>query len=256
MRSISTLCLSLLIIFTYTFVSCSKKEDFVSDPLSDYIPLQIGKYITYRLDSLVFTGFGRNIETHRYQVKYVVDAQITDNQGRPAYRIYSYISDSTGTEPWTPSGTSVITPLSNSIEVTENNLRVVALHLPVRDGFTWKGNIYLPADPYESLNPSNNYDNGMNDWDFYYDGGIEPSESILGHTYDSVCTVEQIDEVTNVGASAPVIVDTIYGSKSRSVDKYSKGVGLVYRKYELWSFEPSGKIYTGFGVTLWMVDHN
>src|SRR5258706_2029202 len=194
MRIISILCLSALAITAFIFISCSKTDTFVSEPLSDYMPLQPGKYITYRLDSLVFTNFGSNIETHRYQVKHVVDAQIMDNQGRPAYRIYAYLSDSTGSDAWTPYGTYIITPLANSIEVTENNLRVVAMHLPIKDGFTWKGNIYLPTDPYESLNPFNSYDNGMNDWEFHYDGGIEPSASIQGHAYDSVCTVEQSDE--------------------------------------------------------------
>ncbi|MDP4264047.1 MAG: hypothetical protein Q8941_16085 [Bacteroidota bacterium] len=255
MRILSILCLSVLTTTTFTLTSCTKKEDFVSEPLSDYIPLQTGKYITYRLDSLVFTNFGRNIETHRYQVKYVVDAPITDNEGRPAYRVYTYMSDSTGTDSWTPAGTCIITPLSNSIEVTENNFRVVALHLPVRDGFTWKGNIYLPTDPYETLNPTNSYDNGMNDWEFHYDGVMQPV-TIQGYTYDSVTTVEQSDDAFN----APVTDVSIYGSKSRSVAMYSKDIGLVYRKYELWEYEPNTSgpsgYYSGFGITLWMVDHN
>jgi hypothetical protein len=254
MRILSTL--SLLIITTFTFISCSKKDDFASEPLSDYMPLQPGKYVTYRLDSLVFVNFGRNIETHRYQIKYVVDAQITDNEGRPAYRVYAYITDSIGTDAWTPYSTIVITPLTNSIEVTENSLRTVALHLPIKDGFTWKGNIYLPNDPYESLNPFNSYDNGMADWDFHYDGTIGGPDLIQGHAYDSVLTVEQSDEAFN----APVTDVAVYGSRSRSVEKYSKNIGLIYRKYELWEYEPNtsgpSPFYTGFGITQWMIDHN
>ena len=59
MRPQSVFRIGLLAIFSISFFSCSNKtEPFVSEPLSDYIPLQTGKYITYRLDSLVFTNFG------------------------------------------------------------------------------------------------------------------------------------------------------------------------------------------------------
>ena len=45
--------------------SCSKKtENYPTSPLSTYCPLDTGKYILYRIDSLVFTNFGQNIETH------------------------------------------------------------------------------------------------------------------------------------------------------------------------------------------------
>jgi hypothetical protein len=257
MKFISTLCLSLLVIITFTLFSCSDKtEEFVSEPLSDYIPLQLGKYITYRIDSLVFTNFGRDIEIHKYQVKHVVDAQITDNLGRPSYRIFTYLSDSTGMEGWTPNGSYFITPVTNQMEVIENNLRVIKLHQPIRDGYEWKGNAYLPIDPYDSRDPLNSYDFGMNEWDFYYDGEAEPAVSIQGQTYNDVFTVEQRDDAFN----APVAIDDVYGFKNRSIEKYSKNIGLVYREYELWEYEPntsgSSPYYKGFGITMWMIDHN
>ena len=83
--------------------SCNKKEDIID---TDYqkerlteliIPLQKGKYITYRVDSTIFTNFGQNTEIHSYLIKHVVDTAITDNLGRPGYRIFTYLSDTTGT---------------------------------------------------------------------------------------------------------------------------------------------------------------
>ena len=67
--------------------SCSKSstETFDTAPLSDYNPLTVGKYITYNLDStVVYTNFGQTQTVNSYQVKLMVDAQITDNLGRPA----------------------------------------------------------------------------------------------------------------------------------------------------------------------------
>ena len=68
--------LSFLIITSLALFSCSNKTEILaSEKLEDYLPLQPGKYITYRLDSLNYTNFGTVEVTSRYQVKHVVDAQ-------------------------------------------------------------------------------------------------------------------------------------------------------------------------------------
>jgi hypothetical protein len=255
--------ISLLLITIISASSCNEKEDFVTDKLQDYFILAPGKYITYRLDSMVFTNFGRTTEIHRYQVRDVVDQQVTDNLGRPAYRIFRYIRDSAGTQSWQPAGlTYTVTLLADQAEISENNLRFIKLHLPVGNGFTWKGNKYLPTStcagangPYcEFYNFSN--DDNMIDWDFLYDGPLA-TFSYNGSNYTDVLTVEQADESFNV----PITVPTAYGARSRSVEKYSKTIGLVYRQYELWEYQPNtggagGPYKTGFGITMWMIDHN
>jgi len=252
MRLLSAFRISLLAITTLTLFSCSNKtETFVTDKLSDYIPLQTGKYITYRLDSLVFTNFGAVTVTRRYQMKHIVDAQITDNLGRPSYRIYTYIRDSAGTQPWTASGSYFITPLATQVEVTDDNLRVIKLHLPIKEGFDWRGNSYLPDNPYSPAYEFNN-DNDIQSWDFTYDT-FEPAYSYRGNSYTNVYTVLEQDENSN----APVTNPAVYGYKTLALDKYAKNIGLVYRKYELWDYQTDPTVhYTGFGITLWMIDHN
>src|SRR6266498_5784956 len=86
------------------FFSCKKTEQYQSAALSDYYPMQVGKYITYRVDSTIFTNFGHTIQIHSYQIKHSIDALVTDNLGRPAYRVFRYIRDTAGTQPWTPNG--------------------------------------------------------------------------------------------------------------------------------------------------------
>jgi hypothetical protein len=255
MRFQSITRLSFLAITASVFFSCNEKEEFVTDKVSDYMLLVPGKYITYRLDSLVFTNFGRNIETHRYQVKEQVDALITDNLGRPGYRVFRYLRDSLGTTPWQPSGTYFITPLTDQVEVIEDNLRFIKMHMPVKDGFNWKGNKYLPTDPYGSTYNFSNDDN-MGDWDFYYDGQSS-SFTYRGNNYSNVYSIEEADDAFNVPITSP----TSYAARSRSVEKYSKNIGLVYREYELWEYQPNtggagGPYYTGFGIRMWMTDHN
>lgn len=257
MRILAYLRLSLLA-FTaaITLFSCNEKTEVITtEALSDYLPLTVGKYITYRIDSLVFTNFGRVTETHKYQVKHQVDAQIVDNMGRTSFRVYRFIRDSAGTQPWVPSGSYFITPLPDQVEVIEDNLRFIKLHLPMSDGFSWKGNRYLPTDAYSPLYNFSNDDN-LEDWDFYYDG--EPgSFSYRGINYSNVYSIEETNESFNVPITSP----GSFATRSRAVEKYAKNIGLVYREYELWEYQPNpggsgGPYKTGFGITMWMIDHN
>ncbi len=240
---------------TCIIFSCNKTETLQTAQLSDYLPLISGKYITYRIDSTVFTNFGRNTEVHAYQVKHVVDSLITDNLLRPSYRVFRFIRDSAGTQSWQPSGSYFITPLTNSIELIEDNLRFIKLYAPVVDAFTWKGNKYLPNDPYGSeYNFSN--DDDMQSWDFHY-SGAPSSFSYGGKNYSDVQTVEEVADSINV----PITVPGAYASMNRAVERYSRTIGLVYREYTLWEYQPNtggagGPYKIGFGIKEWMIDHN
>ena len=123
--------------------SCKKStEEFASIPLTDYYPLEAGKYITYRLDSTVFINFGTVQVTRSYEVKYAVDALITDNLNRPAWRIIRSIR-SNPADPWVTDATFMAVSTTNTLEFIENNLRFVKLHQPVRNGYSWKGHSHI-----------------------------------------------------------------------------------------------------------------
>ena len=243
---------ALFILIPITIFSCAKKtEQLVTDNVSDYLPLKSGKYITYRLDSLVFRNFGTVIETHRYQVKHVVDAQITDNLGRPSFRVYTYIRDSAGTQDWSANGSYYVTPLTNQIEVIDDNFRIIKLHMPVSEGFQWKGNAYLPDQPYSPLYNFLN-DVGIQDWDFTYEP-FDDTWTYRGNNYKNVLTVSEMDE----SANAPVTNVNTLGYQTLSLERYAKDIGLIYRQHILWDYQLSlTPHYTGFGITMWMIDHN
>lgn len=236
--------------------SCTKKtEQFVSEKISDYWPLAVGKYITYRLDSTVFANFGRSEEQHRYQVKHIVDELITDNQGRPSYRVVKFLRDSAGTREWIPNGTYFITPLNDQIEVVEDNLRFIKLHQPFRLTMTWKGNSFLSSDPYSSLYSFSNDDN-MNDWNYKYEK-FEQTAAIGSQTLNQVYTVSLVNESLN----APVTDTRSYGYRNFALEKYAKNIGPVYRELLMWEYQPntnsvSGGYKIGFGIKMWMIDHN
>lgn len=242
----------LLITVSLLFFSACKKstEDLNVAALSDYYPLQVGKYITYNLDStVVYQNFGQTINVKSYQVKLVVDAQVTDNLGRPAYRIIRYIRK-TAANPWVSDNTFMAVPTDFSIEFIENNSRFLKMKAPLREGYSWKGNTYI--DTY-SLNSNVKY---LDDWNYTYDSLNVPVQ-IGALTIDSTLKVAQRDEVIG-NPSNPAS----YSEVNIGVEKYAKGIGLVYRKFLHTEYQPPTPGHPGayadgsYGVTMTMIDHN
>jgi hypothetical protein len=245
----------------FIFFGCDKKtEEFTSAPLSDYLPLQVGKYITYRLDSTVFTNFGTVTVVNSYQEKHVIDSKFIDASGRGSYRIFRFLRDTAGNKPWAPAGTYSITPTDNTIEVIENNLRFVKLVMPIKQDNTWKGNHYLPDDAFVSLYTFNN-DFGMQDWDYNY-SSIDKSLAVKGKTYNNVLTVDVIDDVFNANESnASVLNPGVIGYVNHLQDNYAKGIGLIYQEFIMWEYQPPNAANptgakVGFGIKRSIIDHN
>ena len=239
---------------TLFFTACTEKTDDFEPVLSDsYLPSQVGKFITYRLDSTVFTQQGRAEERHVYQQKDVVDAAITDGLGRPSYRVYRYIRDSAGITPWRSLGSYFITPTTGAVEVVDDNLRFIPVITPVRTGTSWKGGRYIATDAYGAQYLFGN-DDDIADWDFTY-SEIGEMVTLNGKTYSDVATVQGIDESLNV----PVTTPTSFASRSLYKSQYAKGIGLIFQEYILWEYQPNpnGTPYKiGFGIKRTILDHN
>ena len=114
----------------------------------------------------------------------------------------------------------------------------------------------------------------MADWDYYYNGEPEPSVTLEGQSYTDVLTVQEDDESHNV----PVVDQSSYAARTYSSrKKYSKICGLVYKELILWEQQPNPTLVdpgdpndpinyppvysydpfkTGFGIKMWMIDHN
>jgi hypothetical protein len=244
------------------FFSCNREtEQLQMEPLSDYVPLQVGKYISYRVDSTVFTNFGTAVAVRSFQEKHIVDAKITDAMGRDSYRILRFTRDTAGTQPWAPAGVYSITPTDNTIEVIENNLRFIKLVKPIKQDNTWKGNRYLPDDAFGPLFSFSIVDAGMEDWDYTYTS-MNDAVTIKGKTYNDVLTVDAVDAVDNANENKYTVLNPAsVASVNQVQDKYAKNLGLVYQKFIMWEYQPpNGSNQTGakvgFGIERSIIDHN
>lgn len=216
---------------------CKKQKDAftITTHVSDYYPLQIGKYIIYQMDSTVFVNFDTLEEVHHYQVKDIVDAEITDNLGRPSYRIRRMIRDSAGTNQWVDNATFMATPLENSIEVVENNLRFIKLKSPVKEYYYWQGNSYINAVNelgYLAL------------WDYTYINVGQPF-SLDNISVENTITVLQNDYSTGDPSLGPIKA----ASKNYSIETYGKDIGLIYKDFIYWLYDKN-EVYENCRVVI------
>lgn len=237
-----------IVISAVVFSACKKTTELLETAtVNEYYPLQVGKYITYNLDSTIFINFGTKDTVVKYQVKHQIDGLITDNLGRPAYRVTRYIR-STAASPWNPDNTFMAVATDFSVEFIENNMRFLKLKGPVRNALNWKGNTYI--DTY-SLNSNVKY---LDDWDYSYDS-VHVKQTFGAFTLDSTLKVNQRDEVIG-NTNDP----NSYSEINFSAEKYAKGLGLFYRNFLHIEYQPPtpgrGGYRIGYGVKMTMIDHN
>lgn len=248
-----TLILSAIIII----IACNKQNASInSTQLIEYMPLQTGKYIHYRLDSLRFIDFGQRDTIVSYDAKDVVDGELTDNLGRQTFRVIRYMRDisSTNEEDYTASLTYFVTPTRESVELQEENLKFLKLRLPVNEGFNWHGNSSLPTTPYFEIYQFSN-DEDINVWNYTYMNVNEPV-TINGTTFDSTVTVQQVADSSNV----PIEFPDGLAYRNYWTEIYAKNIGLIYKEVVMWEYQPpnSGNagFSSGFGIKMSIIDHN
>jgi hypothetical protein len=239
-----------LVLMCLFLMSC-KKENFTytSESINDYFPLQSGKYITYELDSTLFINFGMEDTVVSYQVQDRVDSLITDNLGRLGYRIFRFIRQDSS-QAWTPNNTFFALSTGKTVEYVEDNLRYLKLAMPIKEGFSWPGNTYI--DTY-SINSEVQY---LDSWDYVYDS-VDVPLTINSVSVDSTIKVDERDEFLGQDPSIP---GTQYAEKTFSVEKYGKGIGLIYREFLHWEYQGGVTgvpgYYVGYGVKLSILNHN
>ncbi len=244
---------AVLFVLSACFFSCKKQSEIYStENINDYFPLQPGKYIIYNLDSTVYINFGQEDTVISYQAKDVVDSQITDNLGRRAFRIFRYLRQDSSQD-WTPDNTFIAVPTGNSIEYDENNERFLKLEMPIKQDFSWKGNSYISPSVYDSYDFASDF---ISDWDYVYDS-IDAPLTINSLSFDSTIKVNERDDLTG---SDPPDPGTAYAERTYAVEKYAKGVGLIYREFLHWEYQGAESgvppSYKGFGIKLSIIDHN
>jgi hypothetical protein len=155
--------------------------------------------------------------------------------------------------------TYTVTPTTQTIDVTENNLRFIKLAFPMDVGVSWTGNTYLPYAPYQDFFNFSDFNNlSLAGWNYVYDSVNRSFTVANGVTYDSTATILQIADSINV----PIQDPNSFASSTYWSETYAKHIGLIYRHTTMWEYQPptpdgsQSGYKLGFELTMSLIDHN
>ena len=240
---------AMLLLSGSLIISCT--EDSVKDitvyQAMDYYPLAIGKYITYKTDSIHYFETIANDTVH-VDIKEVLTDTFRDGSNILNYKIERF-SRPTGTESWTLVGTGTVNYKDVSVEKVENNLRYIKLVSPVEKDVEWKGHAYLGGLSSIPVDQQCNNLEFLEGWEFCYTKVREP-ELVGDFNFDDVITVVQ-------NGSQDLI------EFNQSEEKYAKGVGMVYRFFRHYTTQNicpdciwEENTQCGYSVMMTAVDYN
>lgn len=238
---------SLMLLMLMT--GCSKEIEILDvDNVHRYFPLSVGKTSFYRLDSTVTSAFGTSLVTKKFLAKDSVESTFYDNEGRLSFRIFRFITDTLGKQPWRFAATYVATPTVNAIEYVDNNYRFIKLHAPVSEGFQWKAHSFIDT---KSLNSAVRY---LDEWQYEYNKVGEPF-SVFSKEYTNTISIAQNDETTPQGPFNP----QNYQQRNLGIEVYADGIGLIYKEFLHWTWQvtpPPARYEDGsYGITLRLINY-
>ena len=241
---------ALALLFVLFLFSCKKQTDaFSLSSINNYYPLQTGKRLTYRLDSTLYVSFGTVVKVDSYLAKDSIISTFQDNLGRTSYLVYRYLTDTLQQQPFAYSSDYYITPGNNRIEVTDaNNLRYIKLAEPITASNTWQGNSYIDGSTEDI--------SYLSGWQYQYQNIDMPFTSLAG-PIDSTLTVLQVNAPSTIQPFDP----NYYQSALYSSEVYAKNIGLIYKEFTYWVWQPLGSITPGYtadsyGIRLNLIEHN
>jgi hypothetical protein len=249
MKKTGFVALSMMALSATMLNSCKKDQILVntngSDMYQSFLPLEKGKYITYDVDSSIWDDAKCTRISQKSQQQYLVADTFRDAQNRLSYAI-NIFSRLNAAATWKVNDVIYYTPGAEKMEVVQKNIRFMKMVNPVQDGFQWKGNSLLPADDQDF--------NYLKGWNYTYQNVLKPFDN-GAKTFDKTVTVLETDQVLNNPETQP----TAYAYLLQSKAVYAFRVGMVYREYTYWTYDPKPGVTTcrkGVGVTMRAIDYN
>ncbi len=202
------------------FFACSEStvtEDLEVDYNYEYFPLEIGKYVTYQMDSTVYDPNGTELvyNSTNFVREELVDT-FRDNQGRLSY-VLERFEKANESDPWVIKDVWYATRGRFQAEVVEENLRLVKLVFPARLGVTWDATDFI--DKEQSIVVAGETIAMFKNWSSEI-LSFEKAEAIGTLSFSDVMVIEHADEENLI-------------EKRFSMEKYAPEVGMVYRYVEI-----------------------
>ncbi len=197
-------------------ISCDRQTETVTPIDYSYCPLDSGKYIVYEVDSILYNEYLLTVDTHSYQIKYVLGRQELDGMGNPYFR-YECYQRADSAQAWNLVQVYATQRIDNQFFVIENNQRIIKLAFPIAKGVAWDGLPYIRRDT--TIEIEGGSIDLYKDWGNFTCTDIDQPRTIGALHFDSTLTVLQTNTTNQI-------------EHRKSFEYYAKGVGLIYR--EMW----------------------
>ncbi len=215
------LCFGLLTVFSVlAFQACSDRQTAIYDSGAAaqyaYFPLQIGKYIVYQVDSVVYDfaqGGGTLLDSSRTFVRELVSDTLRDQTGQLLYTIERSERKSPN-EPWQLVNICTAARTGSQAIRTENNLRFLKLIFPMDRRSEWNGHVWI--DETREIEIAGERMRPFANWQYEVDS-IDIQTNIGAFSFDSTLVVTEVDDNNII-------------ERRFSKVRYAKHVGLVWRE--------------------------
>ena len=241
-----------LLVLVATNFGCS--ESTVTEDLDqvvqgfDYFPLEIGKYVSYQVDSTIYDvdGNATAIFNSTSFLKEEVSDTLRDSENELVYRIERF-EKSNLDDPWEIKDVWVSKRTEFQAERVEENLRFIKMVFPLAEDATWNGNLYIDERTIipiagESIEVFKNWSSELR---------LLNQPALIGDfLFDEITTISHADSENLI-------------ELRQVTEKYAKGVGLVEK--EMWILDTQEidqtrpwelKAEKGYILKQFVIDHN
>ncbi len=234
------------------FVAC-KKESISADTLNkglEYYPVNVGKYIVYSYDSVIYDNKGINKYNFSGFIKEEIAEKITETDLETKYKLIKYWKKKIE-ENWVLTDVETLTSTDDKVIKTEENLPFIKLVFPNNNSVFWNGNALFDENIEVKIygEPLAIYQG----WRYKVEN--KESTAIFNNETYNVLDVIQVD---NSRDTKPSIFNRRY-----SKEVFAKGIGLVKKEmkiYDTQNPDPNKPweeyAQKGYSLTQQMIDHN
>ncbi len=223
-------------------------ENYSFNDGSGYFPLQIGKYITYKMDSIVYDNLQGStviLAGTSFLKEEIVD-KIINGEGKTVFLKQCSIKKDSASE-WQPYRNIIEYLDAGQAIRQEDNLKFIKMQFPLRKGKSWDGNAFF--DKTTIVNVADESLEMYKNWN-YEILSLDKPDVINGKTLDSVTVISN--------ANSTNLIELRFAK-----EKYLKNVGMVYRELRILDTQKidpnldwTKKAQKGFILVQTMIDHN
>ena len=240
-----TLSLGLLLLLGSSCKDSQTLLEIAPDSSQEYFPLEIGKYLTYTVDSVYFKEDAEP-DTVRILAREEITDTLRDNEGELYYRV-ERLERANDREPWEIRQVLALKRTDMQAERIENNQRFINLTFPFLRNAIWDG-IGFNSDSLQ-LAVRGEVIEIYKDWESQYDEIFVP-QAVNTFLFDSTVTVFH--------ANSNNFIEQRFNK-----EVYAKGIGLVMKEMSILDSQRSNgeRVWPddaekGFTLRQILIEHN